>query len=497
MPTGAVGGPRPARSSVRRLIQALGRPAMRRRLVVMADQAASALSNVLVAVLVARASGPVAFGAFSLAMVASQLAVGATRSLVGEPLLSLYSAGGASERRRLAADLQGTTLLLAAVTSAVLVVVALTIGGVSGSALLALAVVLPLVLVQDTWRFLFIVDRPGWALVVDLVWLAAVAVAVPLAPDTADVGWYVVAWGATGGLGALAGVALMRAWRSVPAESAEAPAASEAARASAAARSPVGQRPHPWRWLVEHRATGGRFLGEFVTARASSDLVLTALGVVAGLAALGAAKASLVYYGLLNTLHAGIYLAVVPEGARRRGRPAELRRVLVVTSAGLVAVAAAWMVVGLLLPDAWGGHLFGATWGRAEEIMLPMGLAMVLGGVHSGALLGLRSLADARRSLRARLWSTPWMVAGPLAGALVAGAPGFAWGFAAARGVAAVIWWWTFRQALDEVDPAAAGDGDDDGDDGDGAGGVERAGLSELPGRLVDGGSTVREGVMI
>jgi hypothetical protein len=407
-----------------RAAEVLRRPAMRRRVVVVADQAVSALSNTLVAVLVARSATAAGFGAFSLAMVASQLVVGGVRALVGEPLLSLYSAERPSVRRRLEADLQGSTLFLGAISAVVLVVISSVIGGISGAALLSLAAVLVPILVQDAWRYVFIVDRPAAALGIDLVWLGVVMVALPLAPDHVTVTWYVIAWGLAGGLGGLVGLALgwgLPSW------------------------------PHPWQWLVAHKQVGWRYFGEFVTARASSQLVLTGVGAFAGLAALGAAKASFVYYGILNTLHTGIYLAVVPEGTRRRDRPAELHRMLTVVSAGLVVVAVAWMVAGVLLPDAWGRQLFGATWDEAEDLMVPMGLAMVLGGVASGGLLGLRSLADAQRSLRARLWSTPWLVVCPLVGAAWGGAAGFAAGFALGRLPVSVIWWRAFRASLDDA----------------------------------------------
>jgi hypothetical protein len=94
-------------------VDVLRRPQMRRRALALADQGVSSLSNVVVAVLVARAfGGPAHFGAFSLAMVAYQIVLGSLRALVGEPLLSLYSHETSGARRKLAADLHATTLFL-------------------------------------------------------------------------------------------------------------------------------------------------------------------------------------------------------------------------------------------------------------------------------------------------------------------------------------------------------------------------------------------------
>jgi hypothetical protein len=395
-----------------------------RRVLAIADQAASSLSNMLVFILVARsfdAAQPV--GAFGLAMVVYTLILGAVRALVGEPLLSLYSPADASVRQRLVADLQGSVLFFGAVCAVVLAVGSIAIGGLSGSALTALAIVLPLVLVQDAWRFVLIIDRPGAALCIDLVWLVAVLVVVPLAPATATVSWYVVVWGLAGGLGAVAGTLL--GWHG-------------------------GLRcPHPWRWVVDHRETSVRFFNEFLTAQAASQLVLVALGGIAGLGALATAKASQVFYGPLNTLYAGIYLAVVPEGARARQQPRRLWRLGAAASGVLATAALLWMVVGLTVPGSWGSRVFGGeVWDGARDLMVPMGLAMIAGGLAAGGLVGVRSLGDARRSLGARLRSTPWQVVGPLLGAILGEARGFALGFAAGHAATAVIWWRAFRDGL-------------------------------------------------
>jgi hypothetical protein len=349
--------------------------------------------------------------------------LGGTRSVIGEPLLSIYSGATPRERRRLVADLHGSTFFLGVICSIALGLISVITGGISGSALLALAFVLPFLLMQDAWRYLFIIDRPAAALAVDATWLVAVVVVLPLAPDDANVAWFVIAWGLSGTVSAVLGTVL--GWG-------------------------LPGRPHPWRWLVDHRATSSRFFGEFLTAQALGQLTQAALGVVAGLPALGATRASLVYYGPLNTVHAGIYLAVVPEGVRARDQPQKMRRLFRLVSIGSAALASVWMLIGLAIPDAWGRQLFGATWDTASDLIFPMGLAVIAGTTLSGALLGLRSLADAERSLRARLRSTPCLAGCMLVGTVWAGALGFALGSAVGQSITSVIWWAAFRRALAE-----------------------------------------------
>ena len=79
----------------------------------MVDQGVSGLSNVIVAILVARSVSADGFGAFAVATLAYMLALGTTRALVGEPLLSRFSSAEVEVRRRLIPDLVGATLVLA------------------------------------------------------------------------------------------------------------------------------------------------------------------------------------------------------------------------------------------------------------------------------------------------------------------------------------------------------------------------------------------------
>jgi hypothetical protein len=398
---------------------------VRRRLITLADQAVFSLSNIVVALLVARSFDTAKpFGAFSVAMLGYQLIVGGVRSLVGEPLLSSHSHETPEHRRRLMADLLGATFMLGVLCSLVIGAISVWVGGMAGAALLGLAFVLPLLTVQDALRYAFIVDRAGAALLIDVVWLVVVVVAVPLAPADASVQWFVVVWGLGGALGAVVGVLL----------------SPEVFR----------RRPRPVGWLVEHKAVGSRFFGEFVTALGLSQVLLTAFGAISGLAALGGVRGSQLFYGPINTAYAGVYLVVVPEGAQMRDSPARLRRIVAYASGGLMSLAALWMLVGIALPDSLGREILGGAWPRAERLMLPMGAFAIAGSAASGGLYGLRALADAKRSLRTRLRCAPIYVAFPLVGTALGGAVGFATGLAIGASINAVMWWQAFLASLSD-----------------------------------------------
>lgn len=191
-----------------------------------------------------------------------------------------------------------------------------------------------------------------------------------------------------------------------------------------------------------------RFFGEFVIARGVFEAALVVLAGMAGLAALGAVKASFVFYGFLNTLNGGMTLALVPEGVRLYHRPDRLRELMASASLAAAVLAAIWLAAGLLLPDRIGRLAFASTWDEGHALLVPMGLAMVARALKHGAFVGLRSLADANRSFRARVVTAPYEVICPIAGAVLYGATGFVVGFMVSQGVAVFVWWREFRSAL-------------------------------------------------
>lgn len=407
--------------SLRLMSRLVGRVGQRRALV-MLDQGLSSLSNVVVTIAVARLLSPAQFGAFAVAQVAFQLTLAGVRSVVGEPWLSVYSAAARDERSQAEGDVVRAAFAAGAAVSLVIAVGAVALGGgVTQGALVALALVFPPLATQDALRYVAVVDRPQVAVASDLTWLVAAIALLVVAPENASPAWFVAAWGGAG----IAGLLVSLAMSAVPVLSGSAS-----------------------RWFRQHRTMVGAFLTETLSARAAAHIVLLGLGGIAGLGAVGAVRAAQVFYGPLFTLFAGTYLALVPEGVRRRQTPHRLLGLMTLASLALASVAATWTVVGQLLPDSWGTALFGDTWARAQDVLLPIGLAFIAGAVTAGAFDGIRSLAQAGLSLRARLWSLPAQPAGALTGALVAGTVGYATGFAIGNVVVAVIWWSFFTAAI-------------------------------------------------
>jgi hypothetical protein len=72
-----------------------------------------------------------------------------------------------------------------------------------------------------------------------------------------------------------------------------------------------------------------------------------------------------------------------------------------------------------------------------------------------GALVGLRALGAARRSLRARLLGSALILSGVFIGAAVAGAPGAAWGYVTGSTIAVVGWWRQLAEGVREQQAAS------------------------------------------
>lgn len=387
------------------------------------DQALASATNIGTAVVAARSLDPRDFGAFGLAFTVYLLCLGTCRALVTEPLLSRYSSMAANQLATGPRHVVGAAAGVGLAFTLTLLVASPLVGGPAGWALSALALVLPALLVQDAWRYHFVATgRPDAALGNDGIWcITQLVLLVAMASaDAFNLFTVILWWGVSGTVAGLGGCI---ATRTVPALSST------------------------WRWIVTNRDLGVRYGAEFVTASGAGHGTLLALGAIVDLVALGAIRATQVYFGPINVVFGGIYLALVPEGARLNGDPGRLRRLMALASVALVVMAATWLGIGLLVPAEVGTAVFGASWEGASTLLVPVGLGVVGGGVAAGGMAGLRALSAAGASLRARLIGLPLMIGAPLAGAS-AGARGFAFGLAAAMWAGAGIWWWQFERAL-------------------------------------------------
>ena len=388
------------------------------------DQAVSSMTNFAVGLVVARELGVAGFGVFSLAWVTYGVVLNVSRGLATDPLVVRFSGVAADRWRTATARAAGTAVAVGVAFGVLSVTAGLALGGSLGAAFVALGVVAPAMLLQDSWRFAFFATGRGQhAFVNDIVWAAAMVPALLLAAGHGSVWAFVLAWGGSSLLGAGCG------WL----------------------QSGITPRLGGVReWLRHHRELGSRYLVENVSNSGAAQLRMYGLGAIAGLSEVGALRGAELLLGPFLALLMGLNLVAVPEAARvLRRAPHRLARFCLLLGGGQAVAAATWGLLLLLaVPDALGRLALDDVWGPASELILPVTLSVTGAGVVAGATAGLRALGAARRSLRAQLIASTGYLGGGLAGAFAAGAEGASWGSAVAMWCGAAVWWWQLRAGL-------------------------------------------------
>jgi O-antigen/teichoic acid export membrane protein len=391
------------------------------------DQIISSVTNAALSFLVARSVSDTAFGGFAVAFTVFALLVGAIRAGATSPLGIRFADRDPSTFRRAAASATGTAAAVGLVAGAGCVVAGIAIGGVSGPALLALGVVLPGLLVQESWRQVFFAQgRPAAAALNDVVWGVAqfAAVAALLLTGHGTVGPLILAWG---GAAAAAAVLGARQARTVP--------------ALRRARS----------WLREHRDLTGYTVAEFATLQGVQQAALLVIATIGSLEAIGALRGVQVLLGPATILGTATLNFTIPEFARRRG--SLTRRQWVTSALGtstvIAVLTASWGVLFLLAPGEVGHALLGPTWPDTSSILWPTVLGQIGATLGVGPAALLYAMDRARVTLLVHSVYAPLVFIGGIGGVLLGGAFGAACGFAAAFWLVLPLWWLRFWQEAD------------------------------------------------
>ncbi len=377
----------------------------------------------------ARSASVGGFGAFELTASIYLFFVGASRAIGAEPLMVRHSDESSAVVAGAAAQATGVALVAGLVTGPVCLVLGALLDDPSGPAIQALGVCLPGLLLQDAWRYVFFAaGRPAKAAANDALWALS---------QLAIVGWlvhqgdpsiaeFVLAWGTSATIAAVVGAAQ----------------AGFVPRPLAAAT-----------WLRRHHDLAPRFLGEFAVGLGSAQLALWLVGVLGGLAVLGAIRAATVLIGPFRILLIAAPGAAIPELVRiRNSSVRRFTRAVALISWTLAVLIGAWGVFVYFLPDRIGEAILGDSWDAAQSVLLWVTLSWSALGLATGALVGLRVLAAARRSFRARLLIAPAVLLVAVIGVEAGGLRGAAAGLALASCGSAVVWMLQFRAALRDLD---------------------------------------------
>lgn len=400
-----------------------------------ADQAVSSASNVLVSLVAAHGLGADRFGAFSLAFVTYAVVLNASRGLATDPLLVRFSGPITGRWRAATAGATATATAVGLVCGVICVLLGLVLPWDVGQGFIALGVGLPMLTLQDSWRFAFFaVGRGKQALILDLIW-AVLMVAGLLAlalTHTESVASCLLVFGASSVPAAAYGLLLS------------------------------GVRPRlglVLPWVRDHQRLGARYLIENVAVGLSRQLRIIAVGAAAGLAAVGTVRAAEILMGPFLVVLMGIAQVAVPEASQvLRSSPRRLARFCLLIGGVQAGVAALWGVAMLVvLPLGAGSLLLGEdVWHGTLPLVIPSTVGVMLGCLSSGATSGVRALGASPRSLRAQLTASFLYVAGGGIGAFLGGAVGSTWGWAISAALGVGVWWWQLRRAIAEHAPASA-----------------------------------------
>lgn len=392
----------------------------------LADQAVTSLVSFVVGIVVARSLGAVEFGAFSLAWVTYGVVVNISRGLATDPLAVRFSGVRRSQWRTAVASSTGMAIAVGLLLGAICVVVGLLLGGRTGTAFVALGIVLPGLMLQDSWRFAFFASgQGGKAFIADITWATALVPLLYLASRDPSVTRFVLAWGS---------------------------AAAFAALVSGLQARVVPRLFRAFEWLRHHHDLSLRYLVENLTISGAYQLKMYGLGAFAGVAAVGTVRGAEMMLGPFFIVLSGIGLVAVPEAARvLRRRPRALPLFCLLLGGAQAFAALAWgLALLLVLPDGWGHALLGEVWLTASALLLPATLSVMFASFYTGAAAGLRALGVARRSLRAQLYASTAYLIGGVGGAALGGALGSSWGAAGATFLGSIVWWWLFGVGIRE-----------------------------------------------
>lgn len=393
-----------------------------------ADQGISSLANFALGVVVARELGASGFGAFSLAFVTFSLVISAARGPSTDPLMVRHSGPVSDTWRSAVAASSGTAVALGVVSGLMCILVGLTLSPTVGAPFIALGVGLPGVLLQDSYRFAFFsCGQARRAFNNDLAWGIAQVLGV-------------FGLAATGQLTPFSGMFVFGL---------------TGAFAAGLAWWQIGIGPDVLRvgsWLVEHRSLGGRYLFENLSLGGARLLRVPAVGLVAGLEAVGSIRGAEMLLGPLAILLAGVSQVAVPE----------VRQVLGVSGHSMVRfcgwlAASQAVVVGLsgvaaliVLSFGIGHFLLGALWPSTQPLLMPTLVGVLLLSVQNSWAAGLRALGASRRSLAAQLTSAMLVLMLGVGGAYVGGALGSCWGLTLAILLGLAGWAYQLRRAVED-----------------------------------------------
>lgn len=345
----------------------------RRAVVTLLDQGLASVSNFSVGVVVARIAGAAGLGGFAIAYAGWQIIAAMHRSLVTDPMAIQGDVRQQDVtdriRRGLAAD-----ILLGLAGAVILAGFGLLLTAMRqhtfGIAVMAMAPWLPILTVQDYWRWMgFLSRKPGRALANDVVFncVQGAALAFIVVAHVHSVVAVIASWGAGGVVGALFG---LRQYRVLP-----------------TLRGGLALLRSRWsfsKWIA----------GNQLVSTGQLQIAVVIAGAILGPVGLGGFKAAQALVlgpaGVLIQAGGSIGLPEASKAYQERQWPGLMRVARWVTSSGVVAIILTVLVIAI-----WGRKLlsilYGPAFGHFHETAILVGLGFICSGFTLGPILVLKA----------------------------------------------------------------------------------------------------------
>ena len=390
------------------------------------EQVVSSLTNSILSIIVANSVDKLTFGGFSVAFTVFALVIGGSRAISTSPLNIRFADCTPEESKRAAAAAAGNALVLGLVVGVVCVGAGLVLPDPLGQAMIALGIVMPALLVQDAYRYVFFANgRPEAAALSSGLWavLQIGSVVALLSFGLNAVGLLLLAWGIS------------------------------AAAAATLSIKQAGARPAPrraWGWAREHVDLTGYKLATFATAQGSTQGAILIIGVVATIATVGSLRGTQILLGPTSILALAALNFAVPELARRRSRLSDRQWMLAAVGVGgsVALLGFVWGAFFLFAPDSVGVFLLDDTWPGTQQILLAAVITQVFSCMSIGPVAIIYALDRASATLAIQIILGILTFGLSVGGVFLGGALGAQWGFALANAIVVPCWFLQLRRQL-------------------------------------------------
>lgn len=341
----------------------------------MFDQFLFALSNLVITLAVARGGGADTLGSFGVAFAAYLIALGCSRALVSQPLLTLRSQHWNHDRTAEAAS-NTLTALFATAAAVVTGSLGLLLGRVE---FLIVAAVLPITLLQDVLRYqAFRRKTPFAAVLLDGGWLIGSLAAWPLVMRTASAGFSLLCWAG----GALIGIGF--GWRHMRPRLARV------------------QTAVAW-WRHGARDLATPLLLDSTLYSLSAQAVVFIVAAIEGDSEYGVLRAGQIFFAPLGLVLTALGLLLAPYLADRQhaATSASALRIGASTAAMTAIICLMLMMAEPMLRRI----LFGSSINVPGALLIPLALQAVIIGASTGPTVVTLARRRATDMARSRLTS--------------------------------------------------------------------------------------------